>query len=61
MDGEGGLVGLITFKDINKRREFPNACKDTQGRLRVGAAIGASARGTWTVPGRSSTPASTCW
>src|SRR5690606_31653781 len=42
VDEEGRLVGLITFKDINKRREFPNACKDTQGRLRVGAAIGAS-------------------
>jgi IMP dehydrogenase len=44
IDGDGRLVGLITFKDINKRREFPNACKDSQGRLRVGAAIGASVR-----------------
>src|SRR5690606_17618390 len=31
-------------KDINKRRQFPNACKDQHGRLRVGAAIGASLR-----------------
>lgn len=41
---DGRLSGLITFKDINKRRQFPNACKDPQGRLRVGAAIGASAK-----------------
>ena len=34
------LIGLITIKDINKKREHPNACKDTFGRLRVGAAIG---------------------
>jgi IMP dehydrogenase len=44
IDEEGQLRGLITFKDINKRRQFPNACKDERGRLRVGAAIGASAR-----------------
>jgi IMP dehydrogenase len=41
VDAEGRLRGLITFKDINKRRQFPNACKDELGRLRVGAAIGA--------------------
>ncbi len=34
------LKGLITFKDIQKRKQFPNACKDQHGRLRVGAAIG---------------------
>ncbi len=34
------LVGLITIKDINKKREYPNANKDDYGRLRVGAAIG---------------------
>ena len=34
------LVGLITIKDINKKREYPNANKDEFGRLRVGAAIG---------------------
>jgi len=38
----GQLLGLITVKDIFKRRQFPNACKDEHGRLRVGAAIGAS-------------------
>jgi IMP dehydrogenase len=44
IDAEGRLAGLITFKDIIKRRQFPNACKDEAGRLRVGAAIGASMR-----------------
>jgi IMP dehydrogenase len=34
------LSGLITIKDIDKMRRFPNACKDRQGRLRVGAAVG---------------------
>ena len=43
VDDEGRLRGLITYKDIIKRRQFPNACKDENGRLRVGAAIGASA------------------
>lgn len=43
VDRAGKLHGLITFKDINKRRQFPNACKDEHGRLRVGAAIGAAA------------------
>lgn len=38
----GKLVGLITVKDIYKRRQFPSACKDEHGRLRVGAAVGAS-------------------
>jgi len=42
VDGEGKLRGLITVKDIFKRREFPDACKDEHGRLRVGAAVGAS-------------------
>ena len=36
------LMGLITVKDIQKRLKYPNAAKDTQGRLRVGAAIGAT-------------------
>jgi IMP dehydrogenase len=44
VDEQGSLRGLITYKDINKRRQFPNACKDEHGRLRVGAAIGASQR-----------------
>jgi len=34
------LIGLITYKDIQKRRYNPNACKDQFGRLRVGAAVG---------------------
>ena len=34
------LVGLITFKDIEKKMNYPNACKDDMGRLRVGAAVG---------------------
>jgi len=40
VDKEGILVGLITFKDIEKKKNFPNACKDEIGRLRVGAAVG---------------------
>ncbi len=40
VDDAGVLRGLITVKDIFKRRQFPNACKDTHGRLRVGGAIG---------------------
>ncbi len=42
VDGEGKLRGLITVRDIHKRREFPDANKDEHGRLRVAAAIGAS-------------------
>jgi len=42
VDDEGTLRGLITVKDIFKRRNFPNACKDEHGRLRVGAAVGTS-------------------
>jgi len=42
VDEAGRLRGLITVKDIFKRRLFPNACKDSHGRLRVGAAIGTS-------------------
>jgi len=40
VNDDNKLIGLITIKDINKKREHPNACKDTFGRLRVGAAIG---------------------
>ena len=40
VDGEGKLVGLITYRDILKNRDRPNACKDEYGRLRVGAAVG---------------------
>jgi IMP dehydrogenase len=42
VDGDFHLKGLITVKDIQKKIEFPNATKDEQGRLRVGAAIGAT-------------------
>jgi IMP dehydrogenase len=38
---DGGLKGLITVRDILNRKQYPNACKDKAGRLRVGAAIGA--------------------
>jgi IMP dehydrogenase len=41
VDEGGTLKGLITVKDIFKRRQFPDACKDEHGRLRVGAAVGA--------------------
>jgi IMP dehydrogenase len=44
VDGEGRLEGLITVKDIFKRRQYPNASKDGHGRLLVGAAVGASRR-----------------
>jgi len=40
VDDEYRLKGLITIKDIEKIRKFPNACKDSLGRLRVGAAVG---------------------
>lgn len=43
VDKEGKLSGLITFKDIQKYKNFPNACKDEHGRLRVGAAVGVTA------------------
>jgi IMP dehydrogenase len=42
VDKDFNLKGLITVKDIQKKIEFPNATKDEQGRLRVGAAIGAT-------------------
>lgn len=42
VNSRGKLSGLITVKDIMKQIEHPNACKDEQGRLRVGAAIGSS-------------------
>jgi IMP dehydrogenase len=41
VNDNGDLLGLITIKDIMKIKKYPNACKDTLGRLRVGAAVGA--------------------
>ncbi|MEQ8238319.1 MAG: IMP dehydrogenase, partial [Cyclobacteriaceae bacterium] len=40
VDKSGILTGLITYKDILKNKDRPNACKDEYGRLRVGAAVG---------------------
>jgi len=40
VDEKGILRGLITFKDIQKKKKHPSACKDEHGRLRVGAAVG---------------------
>ncbi len=40
VDGQGNIVGLITYKDIMQERRYPGACKDAQGRLRVAAGIG---------------------
>lgn len=42
VDRDGNLKGLITVKDIQKMIEYPSACKDALGRLRVGAAVGAA-------------------
>jgi len=43
VDDKGKLQGLITIKDIEKIRKYPNSCKDDLGRLRVGAAVGVGA------------------
>lgn len=40
VDKNGIIKGLLTFKDISKKKKYPNACKDNLGRLRVGAAVG---------------------
>ncbi|MEJ2683437.1 MAG: IMP dehydrogenase [Candidatus Sulfobium sp.] len=42
VDKDFNLKGLITIKDIEKRRKYPNSCKDKHGRLMVGAAVGTS-------------------
>jgi IMP dehydrogenase len=42
VDDDNNLKGLITIKDIEKTKKYPNSCKDRHGRLRVGAAIGVS-------------------
>ncbi|MDE6611150.1 MAG: IMP dehydrogenase [Muribaculaceae bacterium] len=43
VDGEGKLIGLVTYKDITKAKDKPNACKDSRGRLRVAAGVGVTA------------------
>lgn len=43
VDKKNRIIGLITYRDIIKMKERPNACKDSKGRLRVAAAIGTSA------------------
>ncbi len=43
VDNDNKLIGLITIKDIDNLAEFPNSCKDSQGRLRVGAGVGVGA------------------
>ena len=40
VDKDNCLIGMITIKDIEKIKKYPNACKDSMGRLRVGAAVG---------------------
>ena len=40
VDNEGHLIGLVTYKDITKAKDKPNACKDSKGRLRVAAGVG---------------------
>ncbi len=40
VDKKGRLAGMITIKDIEKIKKYPNSCKDSMGRLRVGAAVG---------------------
>src|SRR6201999_1813268 len=42
VDENYSLKGLITVKDIQKKLKYPNSAKDEQGRLRVGAAVGAT-------------------
>src|SRR6201993_4478803 len=42
VDDDYALKGLITVKDIQKKMKYPNAAKDSQGRLRVGAAVGST-------------------
>lgn len=40
VDNNNKLIGLITYKDISKSKDWPNSCKDSKGRLRVAAAVG---------------------
>ncbi|MEG1700921.1 MAG: IMP dehydrogenase [Alistipes sp.] len=43
VDNDGKLIGLITYRDITKVQDHPNACKDPKGRLRVAAGVGVTA------------------
>ena len=43
VDNDGRLIGLVTYKDITKAKDKPNACKDALGRLRVAAGVGVTA------------------
>lgn len=43
VDHNGRLIGLVTYKDITKAKDKPNACKDSRGRLRVAAGVGVTA------------------
>ncbi len=43
VDNDGKLIGLVTYKDITKAKDKPNACKDQLGRLRVAAGVGVTA------------------
>ena len=43
VDNDGRLIGLVTYKDITKAKDKPNACKDSLGRLRVAAGVGVTA------------------
>lgn len=40
VDNDGKLIGLVTYKDITKAKDKPDACKDSKGRLRVAAGVG---------------------
>ena len=55
------LKGLITVKDIIKNTEFPNANKDDEGRLRVGAAVGTGGETEERVKAFGGSWAWTCW
>lgn len=43
VDNEGKLIGLVTYRDITKLQDYPNACKDNKGRLRCAAGVGITA------------------
>ena len=60
VDDQYYLKGLITVKDIQKKLKYPNSAKDEQGRLRVGAAIGATRRLSRARAGTGRAEKSTC-